>query len=75
VILGDFDRMVSAEAEGFSGSQFCFVVEALDNGTGKRSFGAKPVQQEGPMMPEHPGRHRESPIWIPHRKIACKPRV
>jgi len=49
MIQGDFHRMIGAKTIGFSGGQFCFVVEALDNGTGKPSFGTKPVQQQGPM--------------------------
>jgi hypothetical protein len=43
--------MTGPKTEGFSGSEFCFVVETLDNGTGKLSFGAKPVQQQGPVTP------------------------
>ena len=55
MIQSSFSRMIGSESIGFSGSQFCFVVEALDDSTGKLSFGPEPVQQQRPMVPQAAG--------------------
>ena len=51
--------MIGRKTEGFSGSQFCFVVEDFDNGAGNLSFGAEPVQQQWPVEPGYLG-----PVFI-----------
>jgi hypothetical protein len=42
--------MIGAKTISFSGSQFCFIVKALHNTTGKLSFGPEPVKQKLPML-------------------------
>ena len=47
MIQSDFNAVVSAKAEGFSGGQFCLDVETLHDTAGELAFGAKPIEQEG----------------------------
>lgn len=44
--------MIGSDSMHFSGSQFRFVVEALNNASGNLSFCPKPVQQQWPMFPQ-----------------------
>lgn len=44
--------MIGSEPIGFSGSQFCFVVESLNNAAGELAFSPKPVQQQRSMPPQ-----------------------
>jgi hypothetical protein len=46
MIQGNFHRRICPKTGCFSGGQFCVFVEALDNGTGKLTFCAEPVQQQ-----------------------------
>jgi len=55
MIQSDFSSMIGPKTIGFSGSQFRFVVEALDDPAGELSFGPEPVQQQGPMFPQSAG--------------------
>jgi len=55
MIQSDFSRMIGPKTIGFSGGQFRFGVETLNNSTGKLLFGPKPVQQQGAMTSQHPG--------------------
>ena len=47
--------MIGSESIGFSGSQFRFVVETLNDATGELAFGAKPVQQQRSVPPQLTG--------------------
>ena len=55
MIQRDFSGMESPKAVRFSGSQFYFGVESLDDPTGKPFLGPEPVQQQGAMPPQHLG--------------------
>ena len=55
MIQSNFSSMIGSKSIRFSGSQFCFVVEALNNAAGKLSFSPKPVQQQGSMFPQTAG--------------------
>jgi len=47
--------MISPKTIRFSGGQFCFGVEALDDSAEKLFLGPKPVQQQGSVPPKHLG--------------------
>ena len=49
MVQGDVGAMIGSKPESFSGGQFGFAVETLDNAAGNLSFGTKPVEQEGAM--------------------------
>jgi hypothetical protein len=44
MIQGDFNCMKGLKPIGFSGSQFCFGVKALNYPTGKLLFSPEPIQ-------------------------------
>ena len=47
--------MIGSESIGFSGSQFRFVVETLNNAAGELAFGPEPVQQQRSVAPHLTG--------------------
>ena len=47
--------MVGPKTIRFSGSQFCFGIETLDNPAGKLFLGPEPVQKQWSMPPQHSG--------------------
>ena len=47
--------MIGSESIGFSGSQFRFVVETLNNAAGELAFGPEPVQQQRSVAPQLTG--------------------
>lgn len=47
---GDFGSFKGPESEGFSGSEFGFVVEALNNSGGDGALGAEPVEDKDAMF-------------------------
>ena len=47
--------MIGSESIGFSGSQFRFVVETLNNAAGELAFGSEPVQQQRAVAPQLTG--------------------
>ena len=46
----NFGSFEGPESEGFSGSEFGFVVEALNNTGGDGAFGAEPVEERDTMF-------------------------
>ena len=44
--------MIGSESIGFSGSQFRFVVETLNNAAGELALGPEPVQQQRSVPPQ-----------------------
>ena len=55
MIQGDLSRMVGPKTVSFSGGQFRFGVEILNNSDGKLLFGPEPVQQQMAVPPQHLG--------------------
>jgi hypothetical protein len=47
----DFDALRRPEAERFSGGQFCFAVESLDNARRDGAASPEPVEDQMPMTP------------------------
>lgn len=45
MIQGDFHGVIGPEAERFSGGQFCFGVETLDDATGRLPMDTTPNEQ------------------------------
>ncbi len=60
---GDFDALRRPEAKRFSGGQFCFAVESLDNARRDGAPSPEPVEDQMPMTPQAPGDlfHRADP--------------
>jgi len=48
----EFDALRGAKAVRFSGGQFCFSIESLDNAGRAHAQIAKPIENEGPMTPQ-----------------------
>jgi len=57
MVQGDFQAPIRANAVCLSGSQFRFVVEALDNRGGNLAARPKPIQEQRPMAAQHPSDH------------------
>src|SRR5215207_7963834 len=53
MVESDFDGTEGSEAEGSSGDEFGFVVEAFDDTPGDRALGAEPVEEELSMASQH----------------------
>src|SRR5437868_7291885 len=49
MVQGDFQATIRAKAIGLSGSEFRFVIEALDDRGGNLTARPKPVQEQRPM--------------------------
>lgn len=47
--------MIGSESIGFSGSQFRFVIETLNDAAGELAFRSKPVQQQRSVPPQLTG--------------------
>jgi len=60
---GDFDALRRPEAERFSGGQFRFAIESLDDARRDRAPSPEPVEDQVPMTPQAPGDllHRADP--------------
>jgi hypothetical protein len=59
--------MIGSESIGFSGSQFRFVVETLNNAAGELAFGAEPVQQQRSVPPQLTSHFLHGPDLRSHR--------
>ena len=46
--------MIGSEAISFSGSEFSFVIQTLDDTAGEQAFSSKPIEQQRAVTPEHP---------------------
>jgi hypothetical protein len=67
VIQRQFEGAEGPEAVGAPQGESGFVVEALDRARGDGAFGPEPVQQQGPVPPQHAGDLLHGGEAGPHR--------